>query len=161
VSELVHREASLFDIEEIWALLRSVAADISLPLASDAEQELALTRTMQCLSDERSTVVVGPEKNILGVLLAQRDLLDLALAKKETINVCIVAVSQTPLRREVLSLLLESLISRGAPVYVGVASSDTQGLADALKESGFTQLRSEGNADIYKWEPPASAAKAA
>jgi hypothetical protein len=161
VSELVHRGASLSDIEDIWGLLRDVAADISLPLASDAEQELALTRIMQCLSDECSTVVVGPENNILGVLLAQRDLLDLALARKETINVCIVAVSQTPLRREVLSLLLESLVSRGASVYAGVASSDTQGLADALKENGFTQLQSEGNADIYKWEAPASDAKAA
>jgi hypothetical protein len=161
VSELVHREASLVDIEEIWGLLRDVAADISLPLASDAEQELALTRIMQCLSDERSTVVVGPEKNILGVLLAQRDLLDLALAKKETINVCMVAVPQTPLRREVLDLLLKSLISRGAPVYVGVSGADSQGLADALKENGFAQLQSEDKADIYKWEPPAPAAKAA
>ena len=60
-----------------------------------------------------------------------------------------------------LKLLLGSLVSRGAPAYVAVATSDTQGLADALKEHGFTQLPSEGNADIYRLEPPASAAKAA
>ncbi len=161
MSELIQREASLVDIEDIWGLLRHVAAEISLPLASDAEQELALTRIMQCLSDVRSTVVIGPEKKIQGVLLAQRDLLDLALARKETINVCFLAASPTPQRGEVLNLLLESLVSRGAPAYVAVARSDTQGLADALKEKGFTQLRSEGNADIYKFEPPASEAKAA
>lgn len=161
MSELVHREASLYDIEEIWGLLRDVAADISLSLASDAEQELALTRVMQCLSDERSWVVLGPEKKILGVLLAQRDLLDLALAKKETINVCMVAVAQTPLRAEVLSLLLKSVVSRGAPIYASVSTADTQGLADALKGNGFAQLQSEGKADIYKWEPPAPAAEAA
>ncbi len=161
MSEFVHKEASLFDIEGIWGLLREVAAEISLPLASEAEQELALTRLMQCLSDECSTVVIGPENKVQGVLLAQRDLLDLALAGKETVNVCIVAVSQTPQRREVLDLLLASLMTRGAPAYVGVATSDTQGLADALKEKGFTQLQSEGAADIYQWEPQASAAKAA
>ena len=161
MSELVHRAASLYDIEEIWGLARDVAADISLPLASDAEQERALTRIMQCLSDERSWVVVGPEKKILGALLAQRDLLDLALAKKETINVCMVAVAQSPLRAEALNLLLKPLVSQGAPVYVGVSTADAQGLADALKENGFTPLRSEGGADIFKWEPPAPAAKAA
>jgi len=161
VSELVHRRASLIDMGDIWSLLREVAAEISLPLTSDADQEHALTRIMQCLSDECSTIVSGPDKKIRGVLLAQRDLLDLALAKKETINVCFVAVSQTPERREVLNLLLGSLISRGASAYVAVATSDTQGLADALKEHGFTQLPSEGNADIYRLEPPASAAKAA
>lgn len=161
MSELVHRGASLFDIGDIWGLLRDVAAEISLPLASDAEQELALTRIMQCLSDECSTIVIGPDRKVQGVLLAQRDLLDLALAKKETINVCFVAVAPTPQRKEVLNLLLGSLISRGAPAYVAVATSDTQGLADALKEKGFTQLESEGNADIYRLEPPAPAAKAA
>lgn len=161
MSELIHKEASLYDIEEIWGLLKDVAADMSLPLASAEEQERALTRVMQCLSDERSWVVRGPERKILGALLAQRDLLDLAIAKKETINVCMVAVSQTPQRREVLNLLLGSLTSRGVPAYVVVATADTQGLGDALKEAGFTQLQSEGNADIYKWEPPAAAAKAA
>lgn len=161
MSELVHREASLYDIEEIWGLLRDVAADISLPLASAAEQELALTRVMQCLSDECSGVVVGPDRKILGVLLAQRDLLDLALTKKETINVCIVAAAQSPLRAEALSLLLQSLVSRGAPIYAGVSTDDKQGLADALKENGFAPLQSESTQSIYKWEPPASAAMAA
>ena len=161
MSELIQRAASLADMGDIWGLLREVAAEISLPLSTDAEQELALTRIMQCLSDECSTIVIGPDKKVQGVLLAQRDLLDLALAKKETINVCFVAVSQTPERGEVLKLLLGSLVSRGAAAYVAVATSDTQGLADALKEQGFTQLPSEGNADIYRLEPPASAAKAA
>lgn len=161
MSELIQRGASLADMGDIWGLLREVAAEISLPLSTDAEQELALTRIMQCLSDECSTIVIGPDKKVQGVLLAQRDLLDLALAKKETINVCFVAVSQTPERGEVLKLLLGSLVSRGAAAYVAVATSDTQGLADALKEQGFTQLPSEGNADIYRLEPPASAAKAA
>lgn len=161
MSELVHREASLCDIEEIWGLVREVAADIPLSLASDAEQELALTRIMQCLSDERSWVVLGTEKNILGVLLAQRDLLDLALTRKETINVCMVAAAHIPQRAEALNLLLKSLVSRGATIYVGVSTADTQGLADALKEIGFTQLQTEGKPDIYKWEPPAPAAKAA
>ena len=161
MSELVHREASLADIGDIWGLLREVAAEISLPLTSDADQEHALTRIMQCLSDACSTIVIGPDRKVQGALLAQRDLLDLALAKKETINVCFVAASPSPQRQEVLKLLLGSLISRGAPAYVAVATSDTQGLADALKEHGFTQLPSQGNADIYRLEPPASAAKAA
>ena len=104
MSELVHRGTSIFDMGEIWGLLREVAAEISLPLASAADQEHALTRIMQCLSDECSTIVIGPDRKIQGVLLAQRDLLDLALAKKETINVCFVAVSQTPERQEVLNL---------------------------------------------------------
>jgi hypothetical protein len=161
VSELVHREASLYDIEEIWALLRGVAADISFPLTSDSEQELALTRLMQCLSDERSSVVLGPEKKIIGVLLAQRDLLDLALAKKETIKVCLVAASDGPHRGEALSLLLKSLVSRGAPVYVSVSGAETLGLADALKANGFAQLAGEGAVSTYKWEPPVAAAQAA
>jgi hypothetical protein len=160
VSDLAHRTASLSDMKEIWSLLRQAAADIPLPVESDADQERALTEIMECVTSELSPVVVEG-KQIVGVLLAKRDLLDWGLSNVWTINVAAAAVSASHRDRGAFKILFDQLIKSNAPVYVGVKSGDGQGLTDQLKSSGFSVVNVGAQGDVYKWEPPAPAAKAA
>lgn len=155
MTELVHREASLDDIGEIWSLLRETAADIPVALESDACQERALSRLMECCVSGRSGVVMNSDKKIVGALLAQRDLLDWAFANKETIDICAVAVAGDHRDSNAFKILFDALTSRGAPVYAAVGAKDGQSLADRLKDAGFAVLPGEATRVLYRWEPAA------
>jgi len=160
VSDLVCREASLSDMKSIWDLVRGVADDIPVPVASDADQERALSNLMECCSDNCSTVVYNTEKEIVGALLAERDLLDLALANKETINVRLTAAA-TGHRDAAFTLLFGALISRGAPIYISLPTGEGQALAPILGSVGFSSLQGDGKSELFKWEPPVEAKAAA
>jgi hypothetical protein len=116
---------------------------------------------MECCVSGRSGVVVNSNGKIVGVLLAQRDLLDWALANKETINVCLAAVGDNHRDSDAFKLLFDALISRGAPIFAAVAPDEKQRLADRLKDFGFSALPSDDKSTLYKWEPPAATPAAA
>jgi len=160
VSELACREASLGDMKGIWDLLRGVADDIPVSIASDADQERALSNLMECCSDNCSAVVYNTEKEIVGALLAERDLLDLALANKETVNVRLTAAAAGH-RDAAFTMLFGALISRGAPIYISLPAGEGQALAQVLGDAGFSSLPGEGKAELFKWEPPVEAKAAA
>ncbi len=160
VSELACRAASLSDMKGIWDLVRGVADDIPVSIASDSDQERALSHLMECCSDNCSTVVYNMEKEIVGALLAERDLLDLALANKETINIRLTAAAAGH-RDVAFKLLFDALISRGAPIYISLPTGEGQALAKILGEAGFSSALNDGKAELFKWEPPVEAKAAA
>jgi hypothetical protein len=161
VSELACREASLSDMKGIWDLLRGVAADVPVSIDSDADQERALSRLMECCSSNCSTVVLNEEKEIVGALLAERDLLDLALSNKETINVRLAAVASPHRDDSVFKMLFDPLISRAAPIYISLSTGEGQGLSKVLDASGFSMLPGGAKAEVFKWEPPVEAKETA
>lgn len=160
MSDLAHRNASLSDMKDIWGLMRQAAAEIPLPVESESDQERALTEIMECCSAELSSIVVDG-KQIVGALLAKRDLLDWGFRNVKTINISVAAVSPSHRDQGVFKILFDEIIKCNAPVHIGLQAGEGQGLADQLKSCGFTLESSSGQGEIYKWEPAAVAAKAA
>lgn len=157
VAELEHRNASLDDMKDLWALMRQTAADIPCPIESDSDQERALTEIMKCCTAEFSPVVLDGKRNVVGALLARRDELDWGLRNVETINVSLAAVSASHRGNGVFKSLIEAILKRNAPVYIEVKAGDAQGLATELKGCGFSLTKTDDGAELYKWEPAAEA----
>lgn len=157
VAELEHRNASLDDMKDLWALMRQTAADIPCPIESDSDQERALTEIMKCCTAEFSPVVLDGKRNVVGALLARRDELDWGLRNVETINVSLAAVSASHRGNGVFKSLIEAILKRNAPVYIEVKAGDAQGLAAELKGCGFSLTKTDDGAELYKWEPAAEA----
>lgn len=161
MSELAHRNASLSDLKGIWDLMRETAADVPVPVEGESDQERALTELMACCTTEYSPVVVDGKKNIVGALLAKRDLLDWGLRNVETINVSLAAVAPSYRDQGVFKILFDEITKCNAPVYIGVKAGEGQGLVAQLKASGFTLANTSADSETYKWEPAPAAAKAA
>ena len=79
MADLAHRNASLDDMKDLWALMRQTAADIPCSIESESDQERALTEIMKCCTAEFSPVVLDAKRNVVGALLARRDELDWGL----------------------------------------------------------------------------------
>lgn len=160
MSDLAHRNASLSDMKDIWGLMRQAAADIPFPIESESDQERALTEIMECCTAEFSPIVVDG-KQIVGALLAKRDVLDWGLRNAETINVSVAAVSASHRDQGVFKMLFDEITKRNAPVYIGVKAGEGQGLTDQLKICGFSLANAGAQGEIYRWEPASAGAKAA
>lgn len=161
MADLAHRNASLDDMKDLWALMRQTAASIPCSIESESDQERALTEIMKCCTAEFSPVAFDAKRNLVGALLARRDELDWGLRNVETINVAVAAVSDSHRQDGVLKMLIEAILKRNAPVYVEVKAGEAQGLAAELKGCGFSLAKAEEGAELYKWEPAAAEAKAA
>jgi len=160
VIEHAQRTASLNDIEKIWTLIKLVADDVPISLASEAEQEKALTELMECCTGPHSPIALDGA-DVVGVVLAKRDLLDWGLRNVESFNISLAAVSPAHRGKGVLKSLLSELLQANAPIYIGVKAADAQGLPDELKSCGFSLAASGEQGELYKWEPAAAEAKAA
>jgi len=159
VAELTHRTASLDDIEGIWCFLKQTASDVAVRLETEIDQEKALTELMACCAGPYSPIVVDGGKNVVGALLAKRDLLDWGVRNVETINVSLAAVAPEHRDQGVFEKLFAEIVKRNAPVYISVKPGEPQGLADRLKSSGFQLAVAGEHGEIYKWEPAPSEAK--
>jgi hypothetical protein len=157
MSDLTQRAASLSDIKDIWGLMRQSAGDIPLAVESEAEQEKVLTEIMACCTAGMSPIVVDSKKEIVGALLAKRDQFDWGFRNIETINVAYAAVATTHQDQGVLKTLVEEIVKRNVPIYVGVQSGNKHGLVGELESAGFSRQAeiSSGLGDVYKWEPAA------
>jgi GNAT superfamily N-acetyltransferase len=153
VADLTHRSASLDDMRDLWILMRDVAADIPYSIESESDQERALTEIMECCTGEFSPLVVDDKATVVGALLAKRDLLDWGLRNTESINVSLAAVSSSHRGQGVFKMLLEQIMKRNAPVFIGVKSGDNQGLVGELKGCGFSLANAGEQGELYKWEP--------
>ena len=159
--ERAQRTASLNDIEKIWNLVKLVADDVPISLASEADQEKALTELMECCTGPHSPIALDGA-DVIGVVLAKRDLLDWGLSNVESLNISLAAVSPSHRDQGVLKSLLSELVqANNAPIYVGVKAGDAQGLPDELKSCGFSLAASGEKGELYKWAPVAAEAKAA
>ncbi|MGD9545316.1 MAG: hypothetical protein AB7F41_00145 [Methylocystis sp.] len=157
MADLAYRNASLDDMKELWTLMRQTAAEIPCSIESESDQERALTELMKCCTAEFSPVILDAKRNVVGALLARRDELDWGLRNAETINVSLATVSASHRENGAFKVLIEAILKRNAPVYVEVKAGESQGLAAELKGCGFSLMKEEGGAELYKWEPAAEA----
>jgi hypothetical protein len=157
VSDIAQRAASLEDIKDIWGLMRQSASDIPIDIESEVDQERILTEVMACCTAGMSPLAVDAKKEIIGALLAKRDEFDWGFRNAETINVSFAAVAPGHRDQGVLKMLVDEIIKRNAPVYVGVKAGDKHGLAAELEKSGFLRQAedADGRGELYKWEPSA------
>jgi GNAT superfamily N-acetyltransferase len=155
MSNIVQRAASLNDIKDIWGLMKQSASDIPFDVESEVEQEGLLTEVMACCTAGMSPLVVDEKQEVVGVFLAKRDDFDWGFRNAETINVSVAAVAPSYRDRGVLKMLIEGIIKRNAPVYVGVRTGDGNDLAAELERSGFSRERDVAKGQVYKWEPVA------
>jgi hypothetical protein len=157
VADLAHRNASLDDMKDLWALMRQTAADIPCSIESESDQERALTEIMKCCTAEFSPIVFDSKRTVVGAMLARRDELDWGLRNAETINVLLAVVSAGHRDQGVFKMLIEAILKRNVPVYVEVKAGEAQGLAAELKGCGFSLAKAEEGVELYKWEPTAEA----
>jgi hypothetical protein len=160
VADLKHRNASLADMKDLWALMRQTAAEIPCSIESESDQEHALTEIMKCCTAEFSPIIVDANRNVVGALLARRDELDWGMRNAEAINVSVAVVSASYREQGVFKMLIDAILKRNAPVYIEVKDGDTQGLAAELKGCGFSIAKAEEGAGLYKWEPAPEATTA-
>lgn len=160
MADLAHRNASLDDMKDLWALMRQTAADIPCSIESESDQERALTEIMKCCTAEFSPVVLDAKRNVVGALLARRDEFDWGLRNAEKINVSMATVSESYREHGVFKVLIDAILTRNAPVCIEVKAGEAQGLAAALEGSGFSLAETKEGANLYKWEP-ATESKAA
>lgn len=157
MSDLTQRAASLSDLKDIWGLMKQTASDITFALENEAEQEKILTEVMACCTTGMSPIVVNSNKEVVGALLAKRDEFDWGFRNVETINVAYAAVADGVQDQGVLKTLVEEIMKRKVPVYVGVKTGNKHGLAGELESAGFARQEDDksGWGDLYKWEPAA------
>jgi hypothetical protein len=157
MAELVQRTAELTDLKDIWNLIREVAAEVPFDLANERVQQSVLSELMCCCTSGMSLVAVGPDKAILGAVMARRDDLEWCVANNNVAHIIYTAVAPSAKGNGVLKGLVSGIQEGKVPVYASVKSGEQQGLADQLKELGFAHelTAASGWGDLYRWQPPA------
>jgi ribosomal protein S18 acetylase RimI-like enzyme len=158
MAELARRAASLGDLKNIWGLIRQVAADVPIDLASEAEQQGVLTELMACCTSGLSPIVVGDDSAVVGALLVRRDDFDWGFRNGSAVHVSYAAVAPEHRDQGLLRGLVTEIQDRKVPIFVSVKSGDRLGLSDQLKELGFEQetAAKSGSGDLYRWQPSPS-----
>ena len=162
MAELVQRTAEITDLKDIWNLIREVAADVPFDLANERAQQSILSELMCCCTSGISVVAVGPDKAIVGAVMARRDDLEWGVGNKNVAHIIYAAVAPSAKGNGVLKGLVSGVQEGKVPVYASVKSGELLGLADQLKELGFAHECTAGNGwgDLYRWQPPANGAAA-
>jgi len=153
MAELIHRQASLGDLKNMWALLRQAASDIPFALDSEAAQESVLSELMACCTSGLSPLAVDADQSIVGALLVRRDDFEWGFRNGTAVHVAYAAVAPSHQDKSVLRALLAQVQSRKAPIFASVKSGDKLGLAAELEALGFSHDRAAASEDLYKWEP--------
>jgi hypothetical protein len=163
MAQLVQRTAELTDLKNIWNLLRDVAAEVPFDLADEKAQQSILSELMCCCTSGISLVAVGPDKSIVGALMARRDDLEWGIANANVAHIIYAAVAPSAKGNGVLKGLVTGVQDGKVPVYASVKTGEQLGLANQLKELGFALECSAANGwgDLYRWQPPAIEAAAA
>jgi GNAT superfamily N-acetyltransferase len=153
--ELTQHTASLGDLKGVWGLLKQVAADIPFELESEAAQERVLSELMVCCTSGLSPVVVGEDREIVGAALVRRDDFQWGFRNGAAVQMSYAAIAPAYRDRGVLRALVDAVQQRKVPVFVRVKTGNHFGLADGLKELGFTLDATAANesGDLYKWQP--------
>jgi hypothetical protein len=162
MAQLVQRTAELTDLKNIWNLLREVAAEVPFDLADEKAQQSILSELVRCCTSGISLVAVGPDKAIVGAVLARRDDLEWGMANKNVPHIIYAAVAPAAKGNGVLKGLVSGVQGGNFPIYASVKSGEQIGLASQLKELGFALecTAVNGWGDLYRWQPPALAAAA-
>jgi hypothetical protein len=162
MAELVQRTAELTDLKNIWNLLREVAAEVPFDLADEKAQQSVLSELVRCCTSGVSLVAVGPDKAIVGAVMARPDDLEWGLANHNVPHIIYAAVSPSAKGNGVLKGLVTGVQEGKHPVYASVKSGEQVGLANELKELGFALecTAANGWGDLYRWQPPAGTAPA-
>ena len=163
MANLVQRTAELTDLKNIWNLIREVAAEVPFDLADDKAQQSVLSELVRCCTSGISLIEVGPDKTIVGAVMARRDDLEWGIANANVAHIIYAAVAPSAKGNGVLKGLVTGVQGGKVPVYASVKSGETLGLADQLKELGFAHDMTSVNGwgDLYRWEPPAMETAAA
>jgi hypothetical protein len=162
MAEVVQRTAELTDLKDIWNLLREVAGDVPFDLANEKAQQNVLTELMCCCTSGLSLVAVGPDKAIVGAVMARRDDLEWGVRNGNVAHIIYAAVAPSAKGNGLLKGLVTGVQDGKVPVYASVKSGEQFGLADQLKELGFALecTAVNGWGDLYRWQPPANGAAA-
>jgi hypothetical protein len=163
MANLVQRTAELTDLKNIWNLIREVAAEVPFDLANERVQQSILSELMCCCTSGISLVAVGPDKSIVGAVMARRDDLEWGIGNNNVAHIIYAAVAPSAKGNGVLKGLVSKVQDGKVPVYASVKSGETLGLADQLKELGFAHefTAVNGWGDLYRWQPPATETAAA
>jgi hypothetical protein len=163
MAQLVQRTAELTDLKDIWNLIREVAAEVPFDLANERAQQSILSELMCCCTSGISIVAVGPDKAIVGAVMARRDDLEWGIGNHNVAHIIYAAVAPSAKGNGLLKGLVTGVQDGKVPVYASVKSGEQQGLADQLKELGFALECSAANGwgDLYRWQPPATQAAVA
>jgi hypothetical protein len=163
MAELVQRTAELTDLKNIWNLIREVAAEVPFDLANERAQQSILSELMCCCTSGISLVAVGPDKAIVGAVMARRDDLEWGIGNNNVAHIIYAAVAPSAKGNGLLKGLVTGVQNGKVPVYASVKSGEQQGLADQLKELGFALecTAANGWGDLYRWQPPATQAAVA
>jgi hypothetical protein len=163
MAELVQRTAELTDLKNIWNLMREVAAEVPFDLADEKAQQSVLSELVRCCTSGISLVAVGPDKAIVGAVMARRDDLEWGIANANVPHIIYAAVAPAAKGNGVLKGLVTGVQGGKVPVYASVANGEQVGLADQLKELGFAHecTAANGWGDLYRWQPPANETAAA
>jgi hypothetical protein len=163
MAQLVQRTAELTDLKNIWNLMREVAAEVPFDLADEKAQQSVLSELMRCCTSGISLVAVGPDKVIVGAVMARRDDLEWGVRNGNVPHIVYAAVAPSAKGNGVLKGLVTGVQEGKVPVYASVKSGEQVGLADQLKELGFAHecAAANGWGDLYRWQPPASETAAA
>jgi hypothetical protein len=163
MAQLVQRTAELTDLKNIWNLIREVAAEVPFDLADEKAQQSVLSELVRCCTSGISLVAVGPDKAIVGAVMARRDDLEWGIANKDVAHIIYAAVAPSAKGNGVLKGLVTAVQGGKVPVYASVKSGEKLGRADQLKELGFAHELTAVNGwgDLYRWQPPATETAAA
>jgi hypothetical protein len=163
MAELKQRTAELTDLKNVWNLIREVAAEVPFDLADDKAQQSVLSELVRCCTSGISLLAVGPDKSIVGAVMARRDDLEWCVGNNNVAHIIYAAVAPSAKGNGVLKGLVSGVQNGKVPVYASVKSGETLGLADQLKELGFAHSFTAVNGwgDLYRWEPPAAETAAA
>jgi hypothetical protein len=162
MAELVQRTAELTDLKGIWNLVREVAAEVPFDLADEKAQQSVLSELMRCCTSGISLVAVGPDKAIVGAVMARRDDLEWCVGNNNVAHIIYAAVAPSAKGNGVLKGLVTGVQDGRVPVYASVKSGEQIGLANQLKELGFALecTAANGWGELYRWQPPANGAAA-
>jgi hypothetical protein len=162
MAELVQRTAELTDLKNIWNLLREVAAEVPFDLADEKAQQSVLSELVRCCTSGVSLVAVGPDKAIVGAVMARPDDLEWGMANHNVPHIIYAAVAPSAKGNGVLKGLVSGVQEGKHPIYASVKNGEQLGLATQLKELGFALecTAANGWGDLYRWQPPAGTAPA-
>jgi hypothetical protein len=158
MAEFVKRTAELTDLKNIWNLIREVAAEVPFDLADEKAQQSVLSELVRCCTSGISLIAVGPDKAVVGAVMARRDDLEWCVANNNVAHIIYAAVAPSAKGNGVLKGLVSGVQAGKVPVYASVKSGEQLGLADQLKELGFAHELTavSGWGDLYRWQPPAT-----
>jgi hypothetical protein len=138
--------------------------DLKVPfdLADEKAQQSVLSELVRCCTSGVSLVAIGPDKAIVGVVMARPDDLEWGLANHNVPHIIYAAVAPSAKGNGVLKGLVSGVQDGKLPVYASVKTGEQLGLATQLKELGFALecTAANGWGDLYRWQPPAGTAPA-